>query len=458
MPDENNNQKKPFKVTISDEDYLKPDELDALLSQSELTVPQFNSNSKPKFEVHLDEDGDSLPVQDESPLEYKGEIYFSNAKPVRTNNVNAQNVKKKGKKNSSYGALTLFLAVMIICASVVSAYGISCINDILAFNRSEDTVTVTIPLDATTNEIIDILADEGLVKQKTFCKLFYQLETVLKGKSSGSSSDPVYLSGVYYVEKNDGLESYLYQFRETQTGQETTTVSIPEGWTVYQIFDRLEKFGVCSKSRLLSSISGTTYEYDFIKNIPDNSYRTQKLEGYLYPNTYEFYVDSDPNSVIRKFLDEFELKWTDEYQKRADELGYTMDEIITIASIIQREAANTDQMADISSVIHNRLKHSASWPTLDCDSTETFVKNYVSENVTATQAQIYAQKYNTYNNQGLPPGPICSPGDDAIHAALYPNDTSYYFFRHDKKGNIYLAKTQAEHDANANLVLRANSK
>lgn len=457
MPDENNIPKKPFKVTISDEDYLSPDELDMILSNSEPDVPVFTSSARPKFEVHLEDDDFEEPITESEPEpEYKGEIYFSNVKPVKTEP--AKVVKTKKKKQSYYGALSLFLIVMVGLTVLVSAYGISCINDILAFGRSDETVTINVPLDADTNDIIDLLADNGLIKQRVFCKLFYQLETALKNRNKSSVSEPVYLSGVYYVEKNDGLESYLYEFRESQSGKDTTTVSIPEGWTSYQIFDRLEKFGVCSKSRLLSSISGTSYEYSFLKVIPDNNYRTQKLEGYLYPNTYEFYVDSDPNSVIRKLLDEFDLMWTDEYQKRADELGLSIDQVITIASIIQREAANEEQMRDISSVIHNRLNHSASWPTLGCDSTETFVTSYVTPNVSATQAMIYKQKYNTYDNIGLPPGPICNPGDDAIYAALYPNDTSYYFFRHDKHGKIYLASTQAQHDANANLVLRANSK
>lgn len=455
MPEDNENKKKPFKVTISDEDYLSPDELDALLSGSEPEVPRFSTPQRPKFEVHLDEKEQESETDELQP-EYKGEIYFSNIKPVKSDVSVSASKKKKG--NSSYGSLALFLILLIGLTCGASLYGISCINDILAFGRSDETVTVNVPLDADTDDIIDLLADKGLIKQKLFCKLFYEAEVKLKTIGKKSVKAPVYLSGVYDVEKNDGLESYISQFKESQVGKDTTWVAIPEGWTVYQIFDRLEKFGVCSKAKLMSSITGTSYEYGFIQNISADSKRTQKLEGYLYPNTYEFYVDSDPNSVIRKFLEEFQTEWTDEYQKQADKMGYTMDQIIIIASIIQREAADAEQMPDISSVIHNRLNHSASWPTLDCDSTETFVKNYVTENVSPVQAQIYAQNYNTYNNQGLPPGPICNPGDDAIRAALYPNDTNYYFFRHDKHGNIYLASTQAEHDANANLVLRANSR
>ena len=455
MPDDREKNTQPFKVTISDEDYMSPDELDELLSSREPSVPEFGAPSKQKFEVHFDDKDPQTPDYDESHPENRGEIYFSNVKPVRTQ-VNTQTSGKKKKKKGS-GSFALFLAVFLILTGLITAYAISCVEDIFAFRRSDETVTVNIPNEATTDEIIDILADNGLIQQRLFCKTYYNLFFAIKNHGKSNVQEPVYLSGVYYLEKNEGLETYLHDFREEQTGKDTVYVSIPEGWSIYQIFDRLEKFGVCSKSRLLGSVSGTDFEYDFIDEIGNNPNRTFKLEGYLYPNTYEFYVDSDPNSVLRKFLDEFEVEWTDEYQEQADKLGYTKDELIIIASIIQREAANTEQMADISSVIHNRLSHSISWPTLGCDSTTTYINNFVAPNVSSAQATSYAQRYNTYTNQGLPPGPICNPGDDAIRAALFPNDTNYYFFRHDKNGKIYLAETQAEHDRNANLVLRVNN-
>lgn len=465
MADENNRQeKKPFKVVISDEDYMKPDELDMLRqnpARRSPSVPDFKSGAssessfgKPKFEVHIDDEDDLITFEpDDTRPENKGEIYFSGRKPVRTQTpapVSGTN-KAVNKKRRRRSATTVFFAVLIIMTTGLSAFALSCLNDILAFDRSDESVSVTIPLDADTDQIIDILSDAGLVKQKHFCKFYCNfINKVLHKKTD-------YKSGVYDVSKDLGVEGYLTRFRDVQTGKDTVMVSIPEGWTVYQIADRLDKFGVCEKKKFISSVSGTQFEYDFLKNISTEGGRTFKLEGYLYPNTYEFYVDSDANSVMRKFLDEFETEWTDEFQKQANELGYTEDEIIIIASIIQREAANETQMADISSVIHNRLRRSASWPTLNCDSTTTYITKYIKPEVSGPQAVLYNSKYDTYSIQGLPPGPICNPGEDAIKAALYPNDTNYYFFRHDKNGKIYLASTQAEHDANANAVLRVNN-
>lgn len=449
------NPQKKFKVHISDEDFF---------STEEIPAEQTSSNVRKKFVVNIDENSNSAPAQDEAP-KYNGEIYFSGRKPVKPAGEKPKPApvksekkpapKKKKKISRSFG--TMCVCFVLAFTVILSAIALTCINDILAISRNDDLVTVNIPADATTNDIIDILSDNGLVKQKLFCKLFYKAFETVKSINKKNVKAPVYLSGVYYVEKNMGLEGFLTEFKQSQAANQTVTLTFQEGWSVYQMFDRLEKFGVCSKERLLASLNSAQFENSFIKEISNDPLRTSKLEGYFFPETYEFFEDSDPNSVIRKFLAEYEERWTDEYEARSKELGMTRDQIMILASIIQREAANNEQMGLVSSVLYNRLRHPVSWPTLGCDSTQDYITNYVTPNVNAAEALTYSQAYNTYNIQGLPPGPVCNPGDAAIKAALYPDDTDYYYFRHDKFGKIYMAKTQAEHDANGNLVLRANS-
>lgn len=449
------NPQKKFKVHISDEDFF---------STEEIPAEQTSSNVRKKFVVNIDENSSSSPVHEEAP-KYNGEIYFSGRKPVKpagekpkSEPVKAAKTpapKKKKKASRSFGSMCL--CFVLAFTVILSAIALTCINDILAISRNDELVTVNIPADATTNDIIDILSDNGLVKQKLFCKIFYKAFETVKNINKKNVKAPVYLSGVYYVEKNLGLEGFLTEFKQSQAANQTVTLTFQEGWSVYQMFDRLEKFGVCSKERLIASLNSAQFENSFIKEIANDPSRTSKLEGYFFPETYEFFEDSDPNSVIRKFLAEYEERWTDEYEARANELGMTRDQIMILASIIQREAANNEQMGLVSSVLYNRLRHPVSWPTLGCDSTQDYITNYVTPNVNAAEALTYSQAYNTYNIQGLPPGPVCNPGDAAIKAALYPDDTDYYYFRHDKFGKIYMARTQAEHDANGNLVLRANS-
>lgn len=457
---ENNNltpKKKPFKVHIEDDEYLNSDLF------NEVSYPP--ASPKKKFEVHIDDDAIPSAYEDQTP-KYKGEVYFSNRKPLRKSLPQAENddnvslPKNHTAKNKIFtSASTLFWVIVIIFTSAISAIAITCINDVLALNRSEEIVKITIPQDSTTSSIIDILSDEGLVKQKLFCKVYYELVDFLKNiNEDDEPSEPVYLSGVYYVQKNLGLEGYLNEFKEIQKTADTINLVFPEGWTIYQMFDKIAEFGVCSKEQLLASISESDFEYKFISDIPDNSSRTFKLEGYMYPATYEFYEKSDANTIIRKFLEASESKWTEEYEAQRIKLGLSRDEVIIIASIIQREAANKDQMGLVSSVIHNRLDNSVSWPLLGCDSTANYVSKYVAPNVSPLESASYENNYDTYSQPGLPPGPICNPGDDAIHAALFPEDTNYYYFRHDKYGKIYMARTQSEHDSNGREVLRVNNR
>lgn len=459
---------KKFTVHIDDKDYMTPLELD------EITPPAVN---KKKFEVHIDDYDEPQSVVNDNQPQYKGEIYFSNRKPVKPEPVEQEvyndlspNIQQPKKESSSKSkksvkkkktkvkrhSLIIFCSIVLILTCVMSVYGISCVNDVLAISRTEEKVKVTIPQEATTDDILDILNTNGLIKQKLFCKAYLELIQIF----TSSNKNPKYLSGVYYVEKNLGLEGFLNEFKVSHKESDTVWLVFPEGWTIYQIIEKVDKFGVCSKEEMLSALKEADFEFDFLDNIEPDINRTFMLEGYLYPDTYEFYEDSDANSVIRKLLQGSENKWSEEHEQRMQELGLTRDEVLIIASIIQREAANADQMGKISAVIHNRLNNSASWPTIGCDSTKNYITYFVTEHVSSGEAASFQSAYDTYSIEGLPPGPICNPGEDAINAALYPDEdySDYYYFRHDKNGKIYMAKTQSEHEENGNEVLKVNSQ
>ena len=431
-----------------------------------------NTQGKKKFVVNIDES--LIDVPEEPEKSSSGGIYFSNYRRTsNTNNakqrtqytqqVQSQALNDSGKKSTestkksniskkveSFGgkAAAGFLAFILISTVLLSYIGISCINDMLAINRSDDMVYVSIPDKADYSEIIDILDDSGLIKQKLFCKMFIKFRNL---------DEKEYLSGVYNLSGNMGIEGMLKDIMAAPVTADTVTLSFPEGWTVQQIFEKLEKFEVSDSAKLYTAVRTADFGYDFTKNINVSSDRYLSLEGYLFPDTYDFYVDADTNYVIRKFLSNFDEKWTDTYQKRADQLGYSMDEIVTIASIIQKEAANSEQMKTISSVIHNRLKDPANYPTLGCDSTAIYISNYVAPVIGEAKSKSYYDKYDTSAVKGLPPGPICNPGIDAIEAALYPADTSYYFFAHDNAGKIYVASTYKEHKNNLVRIIKANN-
>ena len=228
----------------------------------------------------------------------------------------------------------------------------------------------------------------------------------------------------------------------------TVTVTIPEGTSASQIAELLEEKGVCSAQDFLSAVNNPENLSLISENIENADERAFLLEGYLFPDTYEFYLNSSGQSALKRFTDNLNAKLKPEYYDRARALGYTMDEIITIASIIQEEAGNPAEMNDVSSVIHNRLD-SYDYPYIQCDVAIVYLERYVKPYFTEEEYEELTYNYNIVSKRrGLPAGAITNPGTAAIEAALYPSDTDYYYFVTDEDGNYYYANTYAGHREN----------
>lgn len=378
------------------------------------------------------------------------DIYFSNeqTQPNVTKTVKKQAPAKKKQKPKGAGSTYLFFVIVIIISMVVSIYAIMCMNDILAITKTKSTVTVTYTETIEdSDEAVALLKKNGLITCKNFCKVFVKLRDTLI--SSNKLGGP-YEAGVYYLNGKMGLEGMLVTLKNETKSSETVTLTFPEGFTVPEIVNKLSDNDVCDKSALLSVIQTTEYQLPLVSGLKASDSIPYRLEGYLFPDTYEFFIDESASSVIRKFLDNGNKKFKEDYKKKADELGVSTYDIIIIASIIQKEAANEDQMKTISAVIHNRLRDKVNFPTLGCQSTSDYITNKVAPALSSTSshtADYYMTYYNTNNNStvvGLPAGPICNPGMSAIKAALNPSNTEAKFFFHDTNGTMYTAKTYTE--------------
>jgi len=393
----------------------------------------------------------------------KGEVYFANptrplgplppaadAPPPR---------KAKGEKRERRGsvALVALLAPVLLVTAVLSTIGISTLRDIFALGKNPDTATVvslSIPGGMTTDQAIDLLAGYRLVKQKAMCKLYMQFTESLKAKhSDGEPEPPEYIAGEYELDTAMGLEEMLGSFLAKPPSGETISLLFPEGYTVKQVMAKIGENKVSNVSLLKRSMLATSFDYFFLKGLNTDG-RYYKYEGYLFPDTYEFFIDENANSVLRRFFTNFQARWKEEYTTRATELGYTVDQIIILASIIQKEAAGPGQMADISGVLHNRLNHPTVYPNLECNATRDYVLNNIATEMDPGAAQVYDEAYNTYRCVGLPVGPICNPGISAIEAALNPAAHEYFYFQHDKNGEIYLNKTKNEHNDRTVQLIR----
>ncbi len=378
------------------------------------------------------------------------DIYFSNeisdVSANRNTNRTAAAIHTKKKKGA--GSTYVFFIVVIVVSMIVSVYAIFCMNDILAITKTKSNVTVSFTQEIKdSSDAVDMLADKGLIKCKNFCKFFVKFRD--KVITSSRLGGP-YAAGVYYLNGKMGLEGMLVTLQGDTTAKETISLTFPEGYTVPEIVEKLSENDVCDKSALLSVIQSTEFTYSLVSNLKASDSVPYRLEGFMFPDTYEFYVGESSASTVKKFLENGDKKYKRKYRKRAKELGYTDYEVFTIASIIQKEAANNDQMKDISAVIHNRLKDTVNYPSLGCQSTSDYITNKVSPALSSTSshtADYYMAYYNTNTTStvvGLPAGPICNPGMAAIKAALYPSDSGAKFFFHDTDGNLYTAKTYSE--------------
>ena len=339
----------------------------------------------------------------------------------------------------------IFITIITVSVATVA---LSVINDILVIDKSNNySVTINVPEEATTyDKVFDVLCENGLVKQRFLTDFFCRYRDY----------DTVeYEPGIYYFDSTDGIEAILESIMiRNDYEKDTIRLTFPEGWTVAQVFAKIEKYEVCEAQKLYANLDIIASQYDFITEITSVEGRYLKAEGYLFPDTYDFYIGENASSVLKKLFNNFSTKWTADYDKKAKELGMTKDQVIRIASIIQREAKDSTQMADVSAVIHNRLNDAETYPNLEMNSTKDYItalKEY--DLFTDFYYSLYIDTYNTYSSKGLPPGAICNPGIDAIEAALNPKDTSYLFFCHDTSGNIYLAETVDEHNKNTQEVL-----
>ncbi|MBO5495697.1 MAG: endolytic transglycosylase MltG [Eubacterium sp.] len=401
-------------------------------------------------------DNEELKIEEVgiNPVSTAGEssdLYFSNVsgqedekeKPQRDTSVSDTKKKPMKKKDNSVKGTYMFFIVVIALSMLCSVYAVFCMNDVLAITKTSSNVTVNIDDSVnTTSKAVDVLADNGLIKCKNFCKLFAKFRETYVGAP--------YEPGIYYLNGKMGLEGMLQAMHGNATTAETVRLVFPEGLTTPEIVDKLADNDVCGKAALLSAIESVDYSYSLVSNLEASEEVPYRLEGYLFPDTYDFYVGESASSVIKKLLDNGDTKITKSYRERADELGLSMHDVIIIASIIQMEAGNEEQMKEISAIIHNRLNDSVNFPSLGCESTKDYINNKVAPSLSSTSAHTadyYLEYYSTDASStvvGLPAGPICNPGMAAIDAALYPADSNAYYFFHDNNGNMYTADTYAE--------------
>ncbi|MBR0162509.1 MAG: endolytic transglycosylase MltG [Oscillospiraceae bacterium] len=364
-------------------------------------------------------------------------------------------------ENNRSGCLGgLMYAVFILCISVVLAvFAWIAASDALALNKEEFTATVVLPKTIFRNELEDVVDEEGNVTgQKTVAHAdISYVSNVLKQAGlienrwlfeffcKIAHADTKVKPGEYELSSTYDYRALIQNMRPNGGGAVTVNVTFAEGMTMQQMFVLLERSGVSSYEDLMEAAAGYHFNYSFLGGEPEDGDEegetdAVRLEGYLFPETYNFYVNMQASSAINKFLEEFNSKLTEEFNASLESSGRTLQEIVTVASMIEKEAADDGERAAIASVIYNRL--AADMP-LGIDATILYIH---PDHEGAPTAEMLKEKspYNTRLQTGLPPTPICNPGLPSLEAALRPNNTDYYYYALDTETGRHRFFTTAE--------------
>lgn len=339
----------------------------------------------------------------------------------------------------------IFAVIILIVSCVLAAVISTFLLDVTGSTRNSNAADIVIPKGANTQKVATILEEYGLIDNVTYFRIYSRL----------TGADGKWQPGAFTLQADMGFPT-LIETLQVSPPRETVKVLLREGLTVDEMAVILEENGVCSMKDFLDAVQFGQYDYDFVRQIPteeDNAevaYRVYRLEGYLFPDTYEFYVGSKGETVVDKMLANFQSKLTDELLAQIEKQGWTLDEAITFASMVQGEGDTRENMDKVSRVLHNRLAPKSGYKTLELCSTRDYA-NEMAENDHFT-SDVLHKAYNTYKREGFPIGPIGNPGMDALLAALKPSEDATimkcYFFATDYKTmTTYFSKTFKEHQA-----------
>ena len=330
--------------------------------------------------------------------------------------------------------------VFIACVSVVLAcLAWMAASDMLALNKDEFTAVVTLPMSIFSSETVDTYDEEGNktgTERVTYADMDYVTDAL---KEAGlieykwlfnvfckiSTASEKVSPGEYELKSTFDYRALIQNMRAGSASTVTVDVTLPEGFTMRQIFQRLEEMNVCSYDELMESAANDKFNYSFLEGMEEGD--ATRLEGFLFPDTYEFYVGMQASIAINKMLETFYYKQTADMLKQASDMNMSMREIVNVASLIEKEAANDAERALIASVIYNRI-----YAGMQLGIDASVLYEYPDHEGAPTAEMLQTDSpYNTRIRTGLPPTPICNPGMASITAALNPESTGYYYYALD---------------------------
>lgn len=302
------------------------------------------------------------------------------------------------------------------------------------------------------NTIAAKLKEEGFIGSDLCFKIY------LKQTGVG----PSFQYGTFSLREGMSYAAIAEELQKVNQDVATVRVTFPEGSTVTQFAAIMEKAGLCTKEEFLEEANnGDFSDLAIWKDLEPSENCFMRAEGYLFPDTYDFFADDSVHNMVGKLFAEFEKKWTPERRAKAQELGMSIKDVTNLASFIQEEAGDPVNMPGVSGVFHNRLAAGSPYPKLESDVSWYYIQDFIRPYYEKLGQPVPAgmeEAYYTYERVGLPAGPLSCPGEAAIDAALNPEKNDYYFFLTDLSGKYYYAKTFEEHLANIETMKRINGE
>ncbi|MDD4843743.1 MAG: endolytic transglycosylase MltG [Anaerotignum sp.] len=335
----------------------------------------------------------------------------------RKRQMERRRLREKKRRRTKWIRLGVFLVIAIVIALIF--FGI--MKSFMMSSGEEpvlsgETITVTIPQGASTVEIADILKENKLIKNT----LKFRISSKLDG------FDGTYQQGTYEIDK--GLnDTQIMELLQTGVVFDDVKFTVPEGYTTKQIAAKAEEAGVCTAEEFIEECNTGSFEFEFVKDLPD---RDLKLEGYLFPDTYYMKEETTAHELIQAMLARFEQMYTKEYQNAVAASGYSLDELVTVASVIEKEIKVDEERPRAAGVIYNRL---ADGMSLQIDATVLYAMEMTNEDSSTIDLECVSP-YNTYKVKGLPVGPISNSGEACFKAALYPENNKYLYYVVEAKG------------------------
>ncbi len=414
-----------------------PQNEDMNLSETAKDESEYYKKQEKEFNIDISDITDSIPDYDPNKPKEKG---FK--APQYT--AKADRMLKKG---TGCFTTSIYTFVVLVVSVLLAAFVLVVLNDMLGLMKKDEDMIINIPEGTTLSEAADMLQDMDIIDAAIGLKIY--------AKVSGKG-DLEIASGEITVNPKMGYSSLLKAIKKVAV-KEVVSVTVIEGRTIKQIAEQLDEKGVCKAEDFLKEIQTGDYSsFEFVKAIPENEDRIYALEGYIFPDTYDFYKDEAPDSVVKKFLNNFKTKFSDDLIALAEEREMTVDEVVNLASIVQKEGTTAPVMKYVASVFHNRLDNRSSYPYLQSNATLSYSTGkaiiwYTDEDIALDDP------YNSYKYKGLPPGAICNPGLDAIEAVLSPEATDYYFFVTDDDGLYYFSESSRQHEKQVDAIKETGS-